>query len=277
MLDFVKNYANKDCASSFGQKPDETDLEKRTDEYLDSENHDDDVALDFGCCDKNVSQSDLLLNETVTYSMENHTSAEHEPFFNRGTSIDSVLSPDSAHIHNQDLTNSTSTCFNSNAPDKLTPSEIFVTIVPSTRSARFCNSSEDKLLPASISLPQPPLEPKSILADSNPSTQGIVTAESSESHLLFYHNTPLQSSLISDEEQALALNGQIPSQPLFTAFSSIQVTDPTTLLPQSHDMALPLKDLTLADYQPLLLAQAAGSINLRRTPDWHPWTPFISN
>ena len=261
----------------------ETDLEKRTDEYLDSENHDDDVALDFGCCDKNVSQSDLLLNETVTYSVENHTSAEHEPLFvNRGTSIGSVLSPDSAHIHNQDLTNSTFTCFNSNAPDKLTPSEILVTIVPSTRSVRFCDSSEDNipsdsLLPASISLPQPPLEPKSILADSNPSTQGIVTAESSESHLLFYHNTPLQSSLISDEEQALALNGQIPSQPLFTTLSSIQITDPTTLLPQSHDMALPSEDLTLADYQPLLLAQAAGSINLRRTPNWHPWTPFISN
>ena len=344
MLDFVKNYANKHCASSFVPKPDskgggrllimskdhskrfihhkyktwcshkglraialrsfqilwkkhlpyivvprgsnscafpETDLEKRTGEYLDSENHDDDdVALDFGCCEKNVSQSDLLLNETVTYSVENHTSAEHEPLFvNRGTSIDSVLSSDSADVHFQELANSTSTCFNSNAPDKLTPSEILVTIVP---PARFCNSSEDNtpsdsLLPVSISLPQQPLEPKSILPDSNPSSQGIVTAETSESHLLFSHNTPLQSSLISDEEQTLALNGQIPSQPLFTTLSSIQVTDPTTLLPQSHDMALPLEDLTLADYQPLLLAQAAGSINLGRTPDWHPWTPFTSN
>ena len=158
----------------------EADLEKRTDEYLDSENHDDDVALDFGCCDKKVSQSDLLLNETVTYSVENHTSAEHEPLFvNRGTSIGSVLSPDSAYVHNQQLTNSTSTCFNSNAPDKLTPSEILVTIVP---PARFCNSFEDNtvsdsLLPASISLHQQPLETKPILPGSNPSIQGIVAVE----------------------------------------------------------------------------------------------------
>ena len=151
----------------------DADLEKRTDVYLDSENHDDDVALNFGFCDNNVSQSDLLLNETVTYSVENHTSAEHEPFFfNRGTSIASVLSPDSADVHNQELTNSTSTCFNSNAPDKLTPSEILVTIVPSTRAARFCNSSEDNtpsdsLLPASISLP-------SSLWKQNPSFQILI-------------------------------------------------------------------------------------------------------
>ncbi|KAK3789552.1 hypothetical protein RRG08_060325 [Elysia crispata] len=183
MLDFVKNYVNKHCASSSGQKPDEIDLEKRTGEYLDSKNHDDDVALDFGCCDKSVSQSDLLLNETVTYSVENHTPAEHEPLFvNRGTSIGSVLSSDSADVHFQELTNSTSTCLNSNAPDKLTPSEILVTMVPSTRAARFCNSSEDNtasdsLLPASFFLPQQPLEPKSILPDSNPLTQGIVRAE----------------------------------------------------------------------------------------------------
>ncbi|RUS91890.1 hypothetical protein EGW08_000292 [Elysia chlorotica] len=350
MLDFVRDYANKHCASSFGRKPDSKagggllimskDQSKRfvhhkyktwcsqrgmravalrsfqmlwnkhlpyivvlrgsnkcavpeagdddgTCEFSDSEEHTAEADDSLNCREKSVPPSDSVLNEAVACYSANSTPAVSEPFYvNRGTSTDYVLLPDIDGVHNKRLTNSNTSCLSPSVSDKLPPSEILITIVPSssTPGERFCYSSEDNVpndsfLPRSFTPPLAPPEHQSIFIDPNPPSHGIGSVETSDtgSHLLFSHSTPLQSSLISDKDPPIALHGHMQSQPLFTALPSIQTTDPTALLPQSHDLTLPLEVVTLADYQPLLLAQAAGTDNLGQTRDWHPWTPFTSN
>ena len=202
-------------------------------------------------------------------------------------SAHSVLPSNISAAYQTSLTSCSTHGPKSTISDTLPPSEIRVTIVPSTNPMRLENHStsvsDDPLLLASVSQPQQLPLPKNILTDSEPCLDGI---NEPENHLLFPHGNTLQSLPISDALPVPGLSSHLQSQPLFlspldqasqlTGLASMQTSESLTLLPQTHDLSIPTDVPSLADYQPMLLSQTGGALNLEQTPDWHPWTPFTS-